>query len=110
MTTRWWRKKKISNKAREPVKTAPQRTCVACRQVKEKRALLRIVRTPSGVVEIDARGKMDGRGAYVCPAAVCLEKGLKSTNLERTLKCPISPAERERLLKNGKELLKEMSG
>ncbi len=102
--------KKISNKARGPAKEAPQRTCIACRQVKDKRALLRIVRTPSGAVEIDARGKMDGRGAYICPAVACLEKGLKGTNLERTLKCVISPAERERLLKNGKELLKEISG
>ena len=83
---------------------------MACRQVKDKRSLLRMVRTPAGDVEIDAKGKIDGRGAYICPTPECLEKALKGTNLERTLKCVLKSADRERLLKSGKELLKEISG
>ena len=102
--------KRILYNRSAPAKATPQRTCVACRQVKDKRALLRLVRTPSGEVEIDARGKTDGRGAYICPTPACLEQGLKGTNLERTLKCVLKSADRERLLKSGKELLKEISG
>ena len=75
----------------------PLRTCVACRQVKTKRELVRLVRTPDGDIELDETGKRSGRGAYVCPSSECWEKALAGTQLERTLRLTLSPANREKL-------------
>jgi predicted RNA-binding protein YlxR (DUF448 family) len=63
----------------------PQRTCVACRQVRPRSELLRVVRTPAGSVELDRTGKVAGRGAYVCDDARCLEQALKQRKLARAL-------------------------
>jgi uncharacterized protein len=68
------------------------------------------VRTPQGEFEIDIKGKKDGRGAYFCPARECLEKALQSKQLERILKGNLTPENRERLVKSGRELLKELIG
>lgn len=87
-------------------KRAPQRTCLACRQVKAKRELLRLVRTPSGEIEIDSAGKKAGRGAYLCRVWKCWESGLKENKLEHALKSRLSDSARERLLSQAKELLK----
>ena len=67
----------------------PQRQCVGCREMKEKKALLRIVRTPEGEILLDSTGKKSGRGAYICRNAACLRKARKSRRLERTLACVI---------------------
>ena len=83
---------------------------MACRQVKEKRKLVRVVRSPRGEIELDVTGKREGRGAYLCPAMECLEKALKGKQLEHAFKCLIKPEDRERLAQIGKELLKEISG
>ena len=83
---------------------------MACRQVKAKRELVRLVRTGQGEVEIDTSGKKDGRGAYICPAPGCLEKALDGKQLERVFKSRLKPENRERLIKSGQELLKELSG
>ena len=88
----------------------PQRTCVACRQIIAKRDLVRLVRTLQGDIEIDTSGKMDGRGAYFCPTRECLEKALSGKQLEHVLKSRLTPDNRERLIKSGQELLKELSG
>jgi predicted RNA-binding protein YlxR (DUF448 family) len=64
----------------------PIRTCVACRTTDAKRALLRVVRQPDGTVCYDAKGKMSGRGAYVCARAECIEQARKQKKLERSLK------------------------
>ena len=64
-------------------KKIPQRQCVGCREMKEKRALIRVVRSPEGEVSLDFRGKKPGRGAYVCPDLNCLRKARKSRALER---------------------------
>jgi predicted RNA-binding protein YlxR (DUF448 family) len=88
----------------------PQRTCVACRQVKTKRELVRLVRTFQGAIEIDTTGKMDGRGAYLCPKRECLEKALAGKQLEHVLKSRLTADNRERLIISGQELLKELSG
>lgn len=88
----------------------PQRTCVACRQVKAKRELVRMVRTIRDDIEIDIKGKMDGRGAYICPTRECLEKALAGKQLENVLKSRLTPENRERLIISGQELLKELSG
>ena len=68
----------------KPKKT-PMRMCVGCREMKEKRELIRIVRTPEGVVAVDDTGKRSGRGAYVCRSAECLTRAIRQKQLERQL-------------------------
>ena len=68
----------------------PQRSCVACRQVRAKSELVRLVRTPQGEVCLDATGKLAGRGAYLCPDLCCLEKAVKQGKLNRALARPLS--------------------
>jgi predicted RNA-binding protein YlxR (DUF448 family) len=73
-------------------KKVPQRMCVGCGQLKPKKELLRVVRTPEGAVEFDTSpaGKKPGRGAYLCPDRECLTKAVKGKRLERALEHPIS--------------------
>ena len=73
------------------VKKVPLRMCVGCQEMKPKRELTRVVRTPEEKVEIDSTGKKSGRGAYLCPNADCLQKAIKGKRLERSLECAISP-------------------
>jgi predicted RNA-binding protein YlxR (DUF448 family) len=75
-------------------KHVPQRTCVACHQVKPKRELLRIVRTPQGRVEIDPGGKKSGRGAYLCANRSCWQAGLKKKRLEHELEVTLLEEDR----------------
>lgn len=70
-------------------KHTPHRTCVACRAVRPKRDLIRIVRTPAGKVLVDERGKQDGRGAYLCAQRACWERALAERQLERGLRVRI---------------------
>lgn len=63
----------------------PMRQCVGCRQMKPKRELTRVVRSPEGEISIDGRGKKPGRGAYVCPDPECLKKAIRSKALARAL-------------------------
>lgn len=71
-------------------KKQPMRTCIACRQVKNKNELIRIVKTPEGEFHIDFTGRLNGRGAYICSDPECLEKLIKSKALNRTFKCEVS--------------------
>ena len=64
-------------------KKIPMRQCVGCREMKEKRELIRVVRSPEGEVSLDFRGKKPGRGAYLCPDPECLKRARKSRALER---------------------------
>ena len=66
-------------------KKSPQRMCVGCKEMKSKRELIRVVRSPEGEVSIDFTGKKAGRGAYICPLEACLNKSLKSKALQRSL-------------------------
>lgn len=75
----------------------PQRTCVACRSVRAKRDLVRIVRSPSGDLMVDLRGKAPGRGAYCDPDASCLERGLREGAIARALEVTIDERTAERL-------------
>ncbi len=75
----------------------PQRTCIACRQTEAKRGLVRVVRTPEGRVEVDATGKMPGRGAYVHQARQCWEEALKKDRLAHALRGPLPAEDRETL-------------
>ena len=70
----------------------PQRQCVGCREMKDKKALIRVVRSPEGTISLDFKGKLPGRGAYVCPNPECLKKARKSRALERAFDMAI-PAE-----------------
>lgn len=65
------------------------RQCVGCRESFEKRDLIRIIKTPEGEVKLDATGKSNGRGAYLCKNAECLKKARKSQGLNRSLKMVI---------------------
>ena len=67
----------------------PQRQCVGCRTMKDKKALIRVVRSPEGAISLDFKGKMPGRGAYVCPDGECLKKARKSRALERAFELSI---------------------
>ena len=73
------------------------RMCVGCRTMKEKRSLVRVVRTEEGEAKLDLTGKANGRGAYVCPSAECLKKAVKSRALDRALEVTVSPEVMERL-------------
>jgi len=72
-------------------KKIPQRQCVGCREMKEKRALVRVVKSPEGEISLDFGGRKPGRGAYVCPSAECLKKARKSRALERAFSAAIPP-------------------
>jgi len=72
------------------LKKIPQRMCVGCHEMKPKKELIRIVRTPQETVELDPTGKRSGRGAYICPQKECLQKAIKGKRLEKALEKPIS--------------------
>ena len=63
----------------------PMRMCVGCREMKEKKELIRVVRSPEGEVSLDPVGKKPGRGAYVCRNADCLKRAIRQKQLERQL-------------------------
>lgn len=71
------------------IKKVPIRKCVGCQERREKRDLIRIVRSPEGEFAVDATGKKPGRGAYICASIECLEKALKNKGLERSFKTAI---------------------
>ena len=64
-------------------KKIPMRQCVGCREMKEKKSLIRVVKSPEGEVSLDFKGKLPGRGAYVCPNPECLKRARQSRALER---------------------------
>lgn len=66
------------------------RMCVACREMRAKKELCRVVRTPEGEVFIDESGRANGRGAYLCRDTACLDKAVKSRALERALEAKVS--------------------
>ena len=81
----------------------PMRQCTGCGVRKEKKELIRIIKTPEDLIEVDFTGKKNGRGAYICNSVECLRTAEKRKSLERSLKVTI-PAEAY------KELEKEMMG
>ena len=78
---------------------------MACRKVKAKRELIRLVRVTDGGVEVDIGGKKAGRGTYLCLVQECWGTGLKGGRLERTLRTTLTQDNREQLIKYGKDLL-----
>lgn len=71
------------------MKKIPLRTCMGCNEKKPKKELIRIVKNKNGEIFIDRTGKADGRGAYICDSAECLEKIIKSKRLEKVLEISI---------------------
>ena len=90
-------------------KHIPQRTCVACRRVKTKRQLIRLVALPGGGIEVDTLSRKVGRGAYICSTFQCWQIGLAAGRLEYALRTNLSQENREQLSlfskKFGKELI-----
>ena len=72
------------------MKKVPMRMCVACREMKPKKELIRVVRTPAGEIVADETGRRNGRGAYLCRAEACFNKALKTRALDRALEQPLS--------------------
>lgn len=78
-------------------KKQPLRMCVACREMKNKRDLIRIVRTPEGELFLDDTGKKSGRGVYICANNECFLKASKAKSIERALNKPLSDELRQAL-------------
>ncbi len=72
------------------MKKQPQRTCMGCNIKKDKKDLIRIVKSKDGDIQIDITGKQNGRGAYICNNIECLEKLVKTKRLEKVFEMPIS--------------------
>lgn len=70
-------------------KKIPMRMCVACRQMRPKKELIRVVRTPEGTVTLDRTGRANGRGAYLCDSIDCLSRAVKTRALDRALETRI---------------------
>lgn len=73
------------------VKKIPRRQCIGCREMKEKKALIRVVRSPEGEISLDTVGRKPGRGAYLCPEPECVHKARNSKALERAFETPVPP-------------------
>jgi predicted RNA-binding protein YlxR (DUF448 family) len=76
----------------------PQRTCIVCGAKKDKRLLIRIVRTPDAGVAVDTSGREQGRGAYVCASSECWKHIVKGTRIEHALRTSLSDTDRMALL------------
>ena len=70
-------------------KKIPLRQCVGCREMKTKKEMIRVIKTPENEVVLDAKGKQNGRGAYLCISKECLQKARKNKGLERSFKMSI---------------------
>lgn len=91
-------------------KKAPERKCVGCGQMHEKRDMMRVIKTPEGEIMPDPTGKKNGRGAYLCYDRACLEKAVRHKGLERSLGSPVSAEVYERLGKEFDALADKQQG
>ena len=73
----------------QKMKKVPERKCMGCNEKKPKKELIRIVRTPDGEILLDDKGKISGRGVYICPSAECFAKSKKAKRFERSLEVEI---------------------
>lgn len=85
-------------------KKIPSRQCTGCGEMKDKRTMIRVLKTSEGEILIDATGKKNGRGAYICPSKECLSKAAKNKGLERSLKTAIPKEVYEQLEKEMEEI------
>ncbi|MEG0779442.1 MAG: YlxR family protein [Oscillospiraceae bacterium] len=75
----------------QKAKKIPQRQCIGCREMQDKKNLIRVVRSPEGEISLDENGRKPGRGAYLCRGSVCIAKAKKSRALERAFGGAIPP-------------------
>ena len=80
-------------------KKIPMRQCLGCREMKQKRELIRAVKSPEGEISLDFKGKLPGRGAYLCPDPECHKKAVKAKALERAFSSQIPDEIYEQLQK-----------
>lgn len=85
-------------------KKIPHRQCIGCMEMKPKKELLRILKKEDGSFVLDATGKMNGRGAYVCVSQECLKKAIRSKGLDRSFKMKIPPEVYESLSEELKKI------
>lgn len=85
-------------------KKIPMRKCVGCMEMKEKKEMIRVIKSLEGEVKIDFTGKANGRGAYLCRSEECLKKAFKNKGLERSLKSPVPEDELQKLKKELSEI------
>lgn len=85
-------------------KKIPQRQCVGCGEMKNKKEMIRILKTPEGSFTLDTTGRKNGRGAYLCPCMECFRKAVKSRGLERSFKMAIPKEVYETLEKEMEQL------
>lgn len=71
------------------MKKIPLRKCIGCGEMKSKKEMIRVLKTTEDEIVIDATGRRNGRGAYICPSMECFKKAVKSRGLERSLKMAI---------------------
>ena len=79
------------------MKKIPMRQCIGCHEMKSKKEMIRVIRTPEGEICVDATGRKNGRGAYICADAGCLKLAFRNHGLERSLKMQIPSSVYERL-------------
>ena len=83
----------------DQVKRIPLRKCTGCQEMKNKKEMMRILRTSEGEIILDATGRKNGRGAYVCCSMECFEKAVKNRGIERSLKMKVPEETYENLKK-----------
>lgn len=85
-------------------KKFPQRQCIGCGEMKNKKEMIRILKTPEGEFVVDATGRKNGRGAYICPSMDCFKEAVKGKGLERSFKMAIPKEVYETLEKEMEQL------
>ena len=88
-------------------KKIPMRQCIGCGQMKSKKELLRILKTPEGEITMDVTGRKNGRGAYLCISGECLQRAVRTKGLERSFQMGIGQEIYERLEKEWERFEKE---
>jgi len=86
------------------VKKIPLRQCIGCGEMKSKKEMIRVIKTAEGEILLDATGRKNGRGAYLCPSMECFKKAVKGRGLERSLKMAIPREVYETLEKEMEEI------
>ena len=86
------------------MKKVPLRQCIGCQEMKSKKKMIRVIKTAEDEIMLDATGRKNGRGAYLCPSMECFKKAVKSKGLERSFKMAIPKEVYETLEKEMEEL------
>ena len=92
-------------KTQVSTKKIPLRQCIGCGETKSKKEMIRILKTESEGIILDATGRKNGRGAYICPSAECLRKAVKTRGLDRSFKTQVPAQVYETLEKEMEQLV-----